>query len=85
MTRMTKSFVYFWESLEDKGEAKERAERVLKPIRKYNEKARKIFELGVGIGAVTANFPEESDIYGLDIEEEYIDVCRRESKEADSL
>jgi len=82
---MTKSFVYFWESLEDKGEAKERAERVLKPIRKYNKKARKVLELGVGIGAVLAHFPKRFDIYGLDIEEEYIEICKNRIKDGKFL
>jgi len=76
MTNMTKSFVHFWESLADKKEAKERAERVLKPIKKYNKKAKEVLELGVGIGAVLDNFPKKFIIYGLDIEEEYIDVCK---------
>ena len=75
---MTKSFVHFWET--DKKEAKERAERVLKPVRKYNKKARKVLELGVGIGAVLNNFPKKFIIYGLDIEQEYIDVCKKEIK-----
>ena len=75
---MTKSFVYFWESNEK--EAVERAERVLKPVRKYNKKAKKVLELGVGIGAVLDNFPKKFIIYGLDIEEEYIDVCKKKIK-----
>jgi len=32
---MTKAFAYFWKSLEDEGEAKKRAERVLRIIKKY--------------------------------------------------
>ena len=77
---MTKSFVHFWESLEDKKGAKERANRVLEPIKKYNKKAKKVLELGVGIGAVLASFPKKFAIYGLDINEEYIDVCKRKIK-----
>ncbi len=75
---MTKSYVYFWEL--DKKAARERAERILKPIRKHNEKAKKVLELGVGLGAVLENFPKKFIIYGLDIEEEYIDVCKKKIK-----
>lgn len=75
---MTKSFTYFWEG--DKKAARKRAERVLRPIRKYNEKAKKVLELGVGLGAVLDNFPKKIIIYGLDIEEEYIDVCKKKIK-----
>ncbi|UCB60950.1 MAG: class I SAM-dependent methyltransferase [Candidatus Bathyarchaeota archaeon] len=77
---MAKSFVHFWESLEDKKEAKDRAARVLKPIKTYNKKAKKVLELGVGIGAVLDNFPKKFLIYGLDIEEDYIDVCKKKIK-----
>ena len=76
MTRMTKSFVYFFPE-DDKKTAKERAEKVLKPISKYNEKAEKVLELGVGLGAVLDNFPKKYDIYGLDIEKEYVDICEK--------
>jgi trans-aconitate methyltransferase len=79
---MTKSFAYFWESVweSDKRAARERAERVLKPIRKYNEKAKRVLELGVGLGAVLDNFPKRFIIYGLDIEEDYIVVCKKKIK-----
>lgn len=76
---MTKSFVHFFPE-DDKKEAKERAERVLKPVSKYNKKAEKVLELGVGIGAVLDNFPKKFIIYGLDIEEEYIDICKKKIK-----
>ncbi len=75
---MTKSFLCFWES--DKKAARERAERVLRPIRKYNEKAKKVLELGVGLGAVLDNFPKRFIIYGLDIEEDYIAICKKKIK-----
>ena len=77
---MTKSYVHFWDIEEEYIEAKERAERVLKPVSKYNKKAKKVLELGVGIGAVLSNFPKKFIIYGLDIEEEYIDVCKKKIK-----
>lgn len=77
---MTKSFVNFWESIADERGAQERADYVLKPINKYNKYVKKVLELGVGIGAVLNNFPEKYDIYGLDIEKEYIDVCKKKVK-----
>lgn len=70
-------FVYFWESLANKERAKERADYVLKPMNEYGKKAGKILEIGCGIGEVLANLPENYDIYGLDIEKDYIDVCKK--------
>jgi cyclopropane fatty-acyl-phospholipid synthase-like methyltransferase len=78
MIHMTKSFVCFWEG--DKKLAKERANRVLKPIGRYHKGAKKVLELGVGIGAVLENFPKRFEVYGLDIKKEYIDVCKERIK-----
>lgn len=76
---MAKSFVHFFPEYAKK-EAKERAERVLKPASKYAKKAEKVLELGVGTGAVLCNFPRRFIIYGLDIEEEYINICKKKIK-----
>jgi 2-polyprenyl-3-methyl-5-hydroxy-6-metoxy-1,4-benzoquinol methylase len=78
MIHMTKSFVCFWEG--DKKLAKERANRVLKPIGRFRKGAKKVLELGVGIGAVLENFPKRFEVYGLDIEKEYVDVCKERIK-----
>lgn len=72
-----KPFVYFWEFVTAKERAKERAEYVLKPINQYHKKAKKILELGCGIGEVLVNFPKKYIVYGLDIERDYIEMCRR--------
>jgi len=72
-----KPFVYFWETVTSKERAKERADYVLRPIHDYRKNARRILEIGCGIGEVLANFPEKYEIYGLDIKKDYIDVCRR--------
>ncbi|MGD0978839.1 MAG: class I SAM-dependent methyltransferase [Candidatus Bathyarchaeia archaeon] len=74
-----KPYVYFWESLElaVKERAKERAEYVLKPINQYHKKAKKILELGCGIGEVLVNLPKKYAVQGLDIEKDYIEVCRK--------
>lgn len=76
-----KPFVYFWESLTAtttaKERAKERAEYVLKPISRYHKKAKKILELGCGLGEVLVNLPKKYAVYGLDIEKDYIEVCKK--------
>ena len=72
-----KPFVYFWESVAVKERAKERAEYVLKPINQYHKKAKKILELGCGIGEVLVNLPEKYAVHGLDIEKDYIEVCKK--------
>lgn len=76
-SKTSKPFVYFWESVTRKESAKEKAEYVLEPISKHHKKAEKILELGCGIGEVLVNFPKRFGIYGLDIEKDYIDVCKR--------
>jgi len=75
--KTSKPFVSFWESLTSKEGARERAHYVLKPINEYHKQAKKILEIGCGIGEVLVNLPERYTIYGLDIERDYIKVCRR--------
>jgi SAM-dependent methyltransferase len=72
-----KPFVYFWESVTVKERAKERAEYVLKPINQYYKKTKQILELGCGIGEVLLNLPEKHAVYGLDIEKDYVEVCKK--------
>jgi cyclopropane fatty-acyl-phospholipid synthase-like methyltransferase len=74
---LAKPFVYFWEFVTSKERAKERAEYVLKPINQYYKKAKKILELGCGIGEVLVNLPEKYAVYGLDIEKDYVEVCKK--------
>lgn len=74
---MTKDFIYFWPVISNKEEARERADWVLRPINKYNKNAKKILELGVGIGQVLTNFPKKFDIYGLDCIKQYVDYCQK--------
>jgi SAM-dependent methyltransferase len=74
---LAKPFVYFWESVTVKERAKERAEYVLKPINQYYKKAKKILELGCGIGEVLVNLPKKYVVQGLDIEKDYIEVCKK--------
>jgi SAM-dependent methyltransferase len=76
-SKTSRPFADFWESLTSKQGAKERAHYILKPIEEYHEQARKILEIGCGIGEVLLNLPERYTIYGLDIERDYIKVCRR--------
>ena len=77
---MTKDFIYFWPHITSREGAKERANWVLRPIKRYNKKAKKVLELGVGIGQVIVNFPKRFDIFGLDYEKKYINYCRRKIK-----
>jgi SAM-dependent methyltransferase len=76
-SKTSRPFVDFWESLTSKQGARERAHYILKPIEEYHKQARKILEIGCGIGEVLLNLPERYAIYGLDIERDYIEVCRR--------
>jgi len=76
-SKTSKPFVYFWESMTSKEEARERTHYVLEPISQYHKQARKILEIGCGIGEVLVNLPKRYTIYGLDIERDYIEVCRR--------
>ncbi|MFX0094165.1 MAG: class I SAM-dependent methyltransferase [Candidatus Hodarchaeota archaeon] len=60
-----------------KEEAKERAKSVLNEIRDHYPNAKRILDLGTGIGVVLAYFVNSFEIHGLDIEEPYINVCRK--------
>lgn len=76
-SKTSKPFVYFWESLRDKKKGRERADYILKPINDYCSHAKKVLEIGCGFGEVLANLPKRFAIYGLDIEKDYVDVCRK--------
>jgi SAM-dependent methyltransferase len=77
-SKTSKPFIYFWESLKtsNKG-ARERARYVLKPVNEHFKDARKILEIGCGPGEVLVNLPKKYAIYGLDIERDYIEFCRK--------
>lgn len=74
-----KPFVHFWESVQHGGKkaAKERADYVLKPINEHHKQAKKILEIGCGIGEVLVNLPKRYTIYGLDVEKDYVEVCKK--------
>jgi SAM-dependent methyltransferase len=75
--KTSKPFVTFWGSLTSKEGGKARARCVLELVNAYCEQAQKILEIGCGIGEVLANLPERYAVYGLDVERDYIEVCRR--------
>ena len=75
--KTSKPFVSFWESLTSKEGAKARARYVLEPVNEYCKQAKKILEIGCGIGEVLVNLPDRYAVYGLDVERDYIEVCRR--------
>ncbi len=76
-SKSLRPFLCFWESTTSDEVARERANYVLKPINKHHYRAKKILEIGCGIGEVLVNLPERYTIYGLDIEKDYIEVCKK--------
>ena len=76
-SKTSKPFVSFWESLTSKEGARERARYVLKPVNEYHKRAKKILEIGCGIGEVLVNLPLRYTVCGLDIERDYVEACRR--------
>jgi len=74
-------FLSFWESTTSEEVARERARYVLRPIIEYHEQAKKILELGCGLGEVLVNLPRRYTIYGLDIEKDCIDICEKKISE----
>jgi trans-aconitate methyltransferase len=75
--KASKPFVDFWGSLTSKEEGKGRADYVMKPIKEYCRDAKSVLEIGCGIGEVLVTLPERFDICGLDIEKDYIEVCKK--------
>ncbi|MBR9700991.1 class I SAM-dependent methyltransferase [Candidatus Woesearchaeota archaeon] len=73
---MTDSLTEIWEQNIDRKSAKRRADIVLSQIRKYNPKAKKVLELGVGLGFVLSHF-KNFEKFGLDLGKEYIKVAKR--------
>jgi ubiquinone/menaquinone biosynthesis C-methylase UbiE len=77
-----KSFADFYDEISNKSEAKERAGKVLKYIKKYNAKTQSILELGTGNGNVLINFPKNYELYGLDIEKKYVNLTKEKLPKA---
>jgi len=73
---MSSELTKIWEKNFDKKAAKVRADRVIKQIKKYNPKAKKVLELGVRLGFVLSHF-KKFNKYGLDLTKEYVDVVKR--------
>jgi SAM-dependent methyltransferase len=71
------SFTRFWLLLEDKKQTKKRANWVLKAIAKHHKNAKKVLELGTGLGQVLLHFPRNFEVYGLDNNEEYVKIAKR--------
>jgi cyclopropane fatty-acyl-phospholipid synthase-like methyltransferase len=79
-SKTSKPWVYFHESLDTSGKnkgGKERARHVMKPMNEYNKNAKKILEIGCGLGDVLVELPERLAVYGLDIERDFIEACRK--------
>ena len=73
----TKHFADFYDQISSRFDAKKRADKVLKYVRKYSAKAKSILELGCGNGAVLHSFPKKYDLYGLDIEKEHVKLTKK--------
>ena len=71
-----KHFANFWDLIHNVQFAQDRALMVLKLIKKFNYNAKNVLELGVGTGNVLKHFKDTFKVYGLDIEQEYIDICK---------
>ena len=83
-SKTSKPWVYFHASLDTSGKnrgGKERARYVMKPVNEYNKRAKKILEIGCGLGDVLVEMPEKYAIYGLDIERDFIDACKKRMPE----
>jgi trans-aconitate methyltransferase len=50
---------------------------IMAPVMKYHRTARRILEIGCGLGDVLVNLPKWYSISGLDVEEDFIEVARR--------
>jgi SAM-dependent methyltransferase len=79
-SKTSKPWIYFHESLDtskkNKG-GKERARCVMKPVNEHHKHAKKILEIGCGPGDVLVELPERYAIYGLDIERDFIETCKK--------
>lgn len=73
----SKPFVTFWGSLASKEGGKARARMVLELVNEYCKQAKKILEIGCGIGEVLVNIPDRYAVCGLDVERDYVEFCRR--------
>jgi predicted TPR repeat methyltransferase len=79
---MSKSFENFWEFIVDEEGVKYRVEIILDIIKQYQPDAKKVLELGVGIGLVVGHLIDKFEISGLDIDEDYIKVCQNKYPKA---
>jgi len=66
----------FWEFIVDEEGVRYRAQIILDIIKNYKSKAKKVLELGVGIGLVVEYLIDKFEISGLDIDEDSIEVCQ---------
>lgn len=71
-----KHFSEFWDKIHNVEFAKDRALMVLKLIKIHYPLAKNVLELGVGTGNVLKHFKDAFNVFGLDIEKEYIDICK---------
>jgi SAM-dependent methyltransferase len=76
-TKGSKPIVYFAKTWYNKKGAMVRVRYIMAPIMKYHSTARRIMEIGCGMGDVLVNLPKRFSISGLDVEKDFIEVARR--------
>ncbi len=79
---MKKDFSYYWDDLANDRGARERFEKVMKFIKKYNPHAKSILELGVGNGNVLKHFSKKYDLHGLDIDKKSLALSKKKIPQA---
>lgn len=72
---MDSDLTSIWAKNVDKKAAKDRADRVLKAIKKYHLKTKNVLELGVGLGVVLFHF-KKYEKSGLDLNKEYVKYAK---------
>jgi SAM-dependent methyltransferase len=72
-----KHFADFYDEISSRFDAKIRADKVLKYVGKYSPKAKNILELGTGNGKVLSFFPKKFNLFGLDVEENYLKLAKK--------
>ena len=76
---MKKDFADFYDQISSQKGAKERANSVLKYVKKLGLKPKNILELGVGNGNVIKNMPKNSNIYGLDVNKRFLKLAKNKN------
>jgi len=80
-----KHFAEYYDAIASKPGARRRARTILSYVKRYRPSARTILDLGTGNGNGLSSFPRKYELYGLDIEEKYIELTRRKVPRASTF